>query len=108
MKTNTDPIWNLRDEIVDARIEAADFENDVDNRHFLLCDLQEQIDLLGNMAEAIEDAAAVSDDEMDHLHGIVYCQVMAENALDPRTIWERAADEQDEQHSQMITELRQF
>jgi ADP-dependent phosphofructokinase/glucokinase len=83
-KTNTTPIWNLRNEIVDARIEAAGI-SDVLTRYNETFDLREQIDLLAELAEAIECGADVA-------------------YFDPRTVVEMEADEQDAQHyADMLT-----
>ena len=52
-KTNTTPIWQLRDEIIDARIEAGCIV-DVLECYEATFDLREQINLLAEFAEAIE------------------------------------------------------
>lgn len=58
--------------------------------------------------QAAEKFAAEAQDEIDYekLHSVIYCQVMAER--DPRTPAQMADDEQDAQHSRMISDLRQF
>ena len=57
MKTNTDNIWNLRDEIIEAHIEAAGI-SDVLTRYEKRYELHEQADLLAELAEAIEEEVA--------------------------------------------------
>jgi hypothetical protein len=76
-KTNTTPIWNFRDKIINARIEEVYVARKAD--------LKEQIDLLAELAEAIECGADVA-------------------YFDPRTVVEMEADEQDAQHyADMLT-----
>jgi hypothetical protein len=89
-KTNTTTIWQFRDEIIDARIEAAGI-SDVLTRYDVRFELHEQADLLAELAEAIECGADAAYFDPD-----------------PRTVAQIAADEQDAQYRETIESVRPY
>jgi hypothetical protein len=107
-KTNTTPIWNLRNEIVNARIDAAGI-SDVLTRYEVAFELHEQAALLAELAEAIESGADTVQGENDG-DDLCECMIMtrcpSHRRYDPRTIWEQAADKQDADRYDQIADSR--
>lgn len=129
---NTQPIWKLRDEIIDQRTELLE---SADGRYFddaeLLTrsqDLKQQIDLLGNFAEAIEAGAnmevtAALNKRLEEIQAALMepvsasvANVLAEEAAeihnylqrdgDPRTPAQICDDERDRDYQATIMDAR--